>query len=442
MNSLKTISLTALYIPIILLASSLLSTSLFAAELISGPMQGYLSTNSVSIWVLVKDCEQMTWTIRSGDQSQVLEVVFKEGEGPIDGFRSVSREIDGLDPERSYKLDISLDGEVVEQGKNLILSNKEETDFSFLVGSCAEHYAAASTTLLPVGTFAIFKRMSRQEADFMLWTGDHLYYKEKDWSSYEGMFRKFVETRSHHDLNLFLKSMPQVATWDDHEYGPDNSGKAFDGKSEARKIFSKFWANPYYGEEYQGIYSNFIHKDCEFFLTDVRYFRDLPNLPNSKMLGEQQMAWLKNQLKSSKATFKFVVVGTQAINTLAISEGYRRYAGERQALLDFIKNEKIEGVIFLSGDRHFAELYRLKSDDCYPLYDFTSSPLTSFSKVTPWRKERDGPTNVPETFYGHQNFGKVSVAGQPGKRKCTLQLYDNKAKQVWKVEIDERSLKF
>ncbi len=416
--------------------------TLLSGTLESGPMQGYPSENSVSIWVLVKDCEQMNWIIRSGEQRIDLKVEFEADEQPVDGYRSISREIEGLNPNKQYKLDISLDGEMVVQGKELIMPSQTSPDFSFLVGSCADYHKATTKAILPVGSYDIFRRMSRVEADFMLWTGDHLYYKKDDWNSYENMFRKFVEMRTKDQMKQFLTAMPQVGTWDDHEYGPDNSGKSFEGKQDARKIYSQFWGNPYYGENDQGIYSNFTHQDCEFFLTDVRYFRDVQDQPGCKMLGDQQMDWLKKVLKSSRATFKFVVVGTQAINTYTVSEGYCRYPEERQQLLDYIKEAEIEGVIFLSGDRHFAELYRLKSEECYPLYDFTSSPLSSFSKVTPWRKERDGVTNVPDTFYGRQNFGKVSVIGPIGKRKCKLELFDNKNKQIWEIMIDERSLKF
>lgn len=52
---------------------------------------------------------------------------------------------------------------------------------------------------------------------------------------------------------------------------------------------------------------------------------------------------------------------------------------ELNELLTAIEREKINGVLFLSGDRHHTELTKVSRAGTYPLYDLTSSPLTSGS---------------------------------------------------------------
>ncbi len=42
-----------------------------------------------------------------------------------------------------------------------------------------------------------------------------------------------------------------------------------------------------------------------------------------------------------------------------------------------IKETKAEGVVFLSGDVHYAEISKLNEPGLYPIYDITSSGITS-----------------------------------------------------------------
>jgi alkaline phosphatase D len=50
--------------------------------------------------------------------------------------------------------------------------------------------------------------------------------------------------------------------------------------------------------------------------------------------------------------------------------------------LKLIKQTGVKGVIFISGDRHFAELSKLENNELsYPIYDFTSSGLTHANNI-------------------------------------------------------------
>jgi alkaline phosphatase D len=50
---------------------------------------------------------------------------------------------------------------------------------------------------------------------------------------------------------------------------------------------------------------------------------------------------------------------------------------ERNEIFDFLKDNKIEGVILLSADRHRSDAWRIERKDAYPLYEFESSRLTN-----------------------------------------------------------------
>src|SRR5690606_17316042 len=118
-----------------------------------------------------------------------------------------------------------------------------------------------------------------------------------------------------------------------------------------------------------------------FFLLDDRYHRTPNRTPEDAprtILGEAQRQWLIDALTFSRAPIKLVALGGQLLNPVPVFETYSNVAPEeRQLLLDEIARSGIEGVVVLSGDRHHSELMRMEREGAYPLYEFTSSPLTA-----------------------------------------------------------------
>ncbi|MFQ5739432.1 MAG: iron-containing alcohol dehydrogenase, partial [Acidobacteriota bacterium] len=48
-------------------------------------------------------------------------------------------------------------------------------------------------------------------------------------------------------LQPLLRSRPQLAIWDDHDYGLNDSDRTNPVKKEALRVFQQYWANPAYG---------------------------------------------------------------------------------------------------------------------------------------------------------------------------------------------------
>jgi hypothetical protein len=72
-------------------------------------------------------------------------------------------------------------------------------------------------------------------------------------------------------------------------------------------------------------------------------------------LGATQLAWLKDGLLNSTATFKFVANGPLIQELLFVPyDRWDGYTAERQDLLDHIDTNSIENVVFLSTDIHAA----------------------------------------------------------------------------------------
>jgi alkaline phosphatase D len=161
------------------------------------------------------------------------------------------------------------------------------------------------------------------------------------------------------------------------------------------------------------------------------------------MLGVAQMNWLKESLASSEAAFKVVALGNQVLNPKSGSEGLGHYPVEQAELLDFIRDAKINGVLFLSGDRHHTELVRIDREGQYPLYDFTSSPLTAgLWKLTPERPEFDNPARVEGTLVEQHNFGLLKFSGPRTDRRVTLETRDASGALLWSREIKRSEISF
>lgn len=284
--------------------------------------------------------------------------------------------------------------------------------------------------------------LANAKPDVMIWMGDNVYMREPDWNSRSGILKRFSHTRAMRELQPLLATAANYATWDDHDFGPDNSNRGWWGKETSLEVHKLFWPNPSYGTtQVPGVYTSFDVLDVQVILLDDRYYRKPEHLSGEPdgVLGAQQVQWLIDVLASSRATFKLIVTGSQFITSDTTKEAYIHHPNERQAIIDQITSNNITGVMFLSGDVHAAELSRLDREHSYPLYDFTSSSLTAGSNKNIANQHNN--YRVPNTAYGGHNFGLITVSGVRGNRMLTLRCMDKDGNEVWKHEISEAELK-
>ena len=97
------------------------------------------------------------------------------------------------------------------------------------------------------------------------------------------------------------------------------------------------------------------------------------------MLGPAQKKWLFKRLKSSKATFKVLASPVPwAFGTKPGSrDTWEGYKEEREEVFSFLEENKIDGVILLSADRHRSDIWRIERKNGYALYEFESSRLSN-----------------------------------------------------------------
>lgn len=267
----------------------------------------------------------------------------------------------------------------------------------------------------------------------MLWLGDNLYYVLQPFN-YKSQLKRNIKTRLNKKLNELLASKQNYAIWDDHDYGHNNSDGSFKFKNTSLNVFQQFWPNP---TNDSLNYYTYKKADVQFFMLDDRY----NNEQEKTVLGNRQLDWLKKELAASNANFKFICIGMQAINPMSTKECFYKTNTEYKTLLEYIQQQQINGIIFLSGDRHHAELLKVQENGMYPLYDFTTSPLTMYPiKIGKKNKEFKNPYRIDHTYYPNYNFGKISVTGDFKDRKCLLELKNKQGNVIWRYEIKKMDL--
>ena len=431
---------------------SLMFISTYAQDLInSGPMVGYSTMQEVLLWVQTEERANVHFEYYEIDNPKVKFSTDKIETEKKNGY--VAKLIaDQVIPGKKYKYEVYINNYKIERNYAMEFQTQElwkwrtdPPDVKFIIGSCSYiNEPKFDRPGKPYGSnFEIFNSINKKKPDFMLWLGDNTYLREPDWNSRTGFIKRYSHTRAFPELQPLLASTHHYATWDDHDYGPNNSDGSFWLKETASEIFKLFWGNPNYDVTGKGGITGFFQwSDLDFFLLDNRYHRTANNnlTGNRQMLGKDQIDWLINALSFSQASFKFVAVGGQVISNGVVYENYATYPDERKYLLDKIREAKIEGVIFLDGDRHHTILSKMQeTKNVYPLYDLTCSSLTAGVNND---NEPYNSFKLEETFVNVNNFGMLNVTCPTNERELTIQIFDKDGKELWIKSIKANDLKY
>ncbi len=385
-------------------------------KIISGPVQGATTSTTAKFQLMVAHTSEIS--IKHPEKREVLDFIVKMINDTM-GVATVFME--DLLPGKKYELELNLDGNS-ETGISFPFRTFENdiSDFSFLLGSCTFPHKPRKKK------WGIFDTMSKVKSDLMLWMGDNIYLILGDWKSREKIYERYVKYRSHPKLNGFLTTRPNYAAWDDHDFGSNNSGADFENKHITFEAFQDFWPNPAYGNEnLGGTFYSFVHQDVEFFILDGRsHYR------GEELYGQKQLEWLKEGLRNSNASVKFIVGGTQFF--VNGGESWDDFPEEKKSFLDFWEKEKIEGIVFLSGDRHFAELTIIEKEGLPKIVEVTTSPLTSF--VNKFFNLKN-PNRVEGTLVKKNNFGHIFLEGKGKERKIRIEIRGRDGSLFWEHEL-------
>lgn len=356
-----------------------------------------------------------------------------------------------------------------------------------------------------------YATMQKHEPDFFLHSGDTIYadgpMKDEVQLADGGTWtnavlidekRKVAETLDEYrgqwkynmldaHVRAFNAAVPTFFQWDDHEvvnnWSASKDLTADDRYQEksvplliarAARAFHEMTPIRYTPAEPGRVYRKIAYGPLlDVFFIDLRSYRG-PNgssmeetlTPESRILGEEQVRWLKRELANSTATWK-VIACDMPIGLIVWDNFNERSGAEAVAngdhgapkgrelefadLLRYIKAAGITNTVWLTADVHYTAAHyydpsKAQFQDFEPFWEFVSGPLHAGTfgpneldmTFGPEVKFVKAPTaeqgaNLPPSM-GLQFFGVVDIDG--GTEQMTVRLMDRDDNELYKVTLD------
>ncbi len=286
--------------------------------------------------------------------------------------------------------------------------------------------------------------------DLFIFLGDNIYGDTRDIEDLRAKYAKLAQIPGFKRLR---ETVPVLAAWDDHDFGENDAGADYPLKDQSKQAFLEFWNEPPNSARWKqdGIYDAYVFgpagQRVQIILPDLRTNRtairkrdlggkdfetwaterlsanqaapgpyERNSHPSATMLGASQWHWLEQQMRVP-AEVRLFGSSLQVLADFPGWEAWINYAHDHQRLFDLIRRTRCSGMVFLSGDTHYAELSRLNLNTPYPLWDLTSSGITEVWPVLPPNDNRVGRA------YRGVNFGVIDIQWAPSPI-LTLQVRD------------------
>lgn len=259
--------------------------------------------------------------------------------------------------------------------------------------------------------------------DLFIWLGDNVYADTEDM---DVMRAAYDSTFYLPRYRQFRMSTDIIGTWDDHDFGENDSGSWYPMKEESQQELMRFLEEPEDSPRRQqkGVYTSYVFgpegQQVKIILLDNRYFADPPG-PDAQLLGEAQWRWLENELKTSTAQVHIIGSGTQIISREHRWEKWQNFPRERARLFALLSKHPVPGLIFISGDRHFHEISVINDETTPQLIpELTSSSLN----LPLGNVEENGERNRHRLGrpFGGSGFGAIEIDWAGEETTISLQI--------------------
>lgn len=322
----------------------------------------------------------------------------REKSTPVEGSASLlfTLVFEGLSPDKSYRLQILDSGDRLIDSRGLRTLDTSKKEVRFAIASCMDDSYSDEQK-------GMWSDLLSQKPDLLLMIGDNVYAdKPRSPADRAILWRRYRETRETLEVFRSPVLVPVLAVWDDHDFGKNDGDRSFFAKPDAKEVFDAFFPQDTAEgfERGPGVASSFTGFNQQFVLMDDRFFRSSPK--ESVVLtqwGSEQENWLFSKLHSGDKPV-WLVNGSQYFGGYHKFESYEgNFPQSFEAVL-----KRLAGVprpiVFVSGDRHLAELMRIEPEILgYETYELTSSAIHAKTykdawKDTPNRRKLEGASGV------------------------------------------------
>lgn len=311
---------------------------------------GAVTTDGFTVKAMLPDGGSVPVLLVSKSGTLNAPVEVPAAPGPHDRGDVVTFRATGLRPGTTYHYAVR-QGDTADRGRSGRVTTFPAGPASFTIafGSCAR---TGSNGM-------VWDRIREANPLFMLVTGDFHY--ENISTDDPGAMRKALARglAAPAQQALWLHA-PIVYTWDDHDFGGDNSDRTTASREAVQGVYRDYI--PHYdlaaGGETGPIYQAFTVGRVRFIVTDGRSERDPSGEPDGEgksLLGQAQKDWFKAELLAAKESAA-LIVWVNSVPWIAQPEPgadhWGDYATERRELSDFIVASGIDNLVMLSGDAH------------------------------------------------------------------------------------------
>ncbi|MCA9620371.1 MAG: alkaline phosphatase D family protein [Myxococcales bacterium] len=382
-----------------------------------GVASGDPLADAVILWTRVTVADgaptDVEWTIAS--DAEFADVV-AEGVFSTDADRDFTVKVDvtGLAPATTHYYRFTALGETSPVGRTRTAPTGSVARLRFGICSCAS-YAH--------GFFNAYRLLARRyDLDVVLHLGDYIYeYGDGSYGdpqlgdaraydppheivTLEDYRRRYAHYRSDADLQEVHRQHPFITVWDDHEsandsytqgaenHDPSSEGEWSERKAQAQRAYFEWM--PIREQADGRIWRSFRYGDLvDLIMLDTRLWgreqqnTEMPDSdPTRQLLGDDQEAWLDEQLTTSTARWR--LVGQQVMmGQLQIfynGDQWDGYPAARERFFDVLESNTIDNTVVLTGDIHSSWAIDLTRDPMAQTYDpATGAGSLGVELVTP-----------------------------------------------------------
>jgi alkaline phosphatase D len=356
------------------------------------------------------------WVWRPGNAPQQIQLVTRDPVEITEGDFARA-EIKGLAPGTRYHFAVF----ALDEEKNPI---SRSTIGSFMTAWGDDWIwpiTMAATTCTNWGhrPYKALSLMAQSEFDLLLHLGDMSYNDSADsLEAYRERWRTTLDDPGYRDL---LPQSGMLITWDDHEITNDLNPETVSEEKMAAAKESFFEALPMNPGPQGQLWQSFRWGlTAEIIILDCRTERKPSTLKTpgqEEYMSREQMDFFKARLKESPCHFKIVMNSVPASRfpeSFWANQGdrWQGYEASRDEIMNFMADEGIENVWFLSGDFHLGFVCRVEAEG--PLrhtWEVAVGPGANDGNPLPWIAEQVG--NIDEVFprdqFIHYNAEKAAT---------------------------------
>lgn len=439
--------------------------------------------NAVILWTKVSPNDSLPiikvdWEIATDQDFTQVIMSGTQQTTPDDGY-TVKVDADKLKPGTRYYYRFNYEGAYSPVGKTMTAPQNGADSLKFGVVSCSNY---------EFGAFNAYGALAeRSDINAILHLGDYIYeYGQKVYGdsttgrfhqppheilSLEDYRTRYAQYRLDKDLRAVHQAHPFITIWDDHEiannaykdgaqnHQADKEGSYMTRREIARKVYYE-WLPV---RESPQLYRSFDFGNmAELIMLDERLAgRTAPvdsvsdpsiAAESRAMLGQPQLDWFQAQLAGSDARWK--VIGNQVIfsyldwgfPTFSINlDSWDGYPRERTRIIENIRDNDIDNVVFVTGDTHTSWALEV-TDDPFSDYARNGAIAVEYGAMSinsANSNERAGATDElvlahEKTIVGAPKNPQLKYTNMRDHGYMELALYADKAVARWFYTPDRR----